>query len=256
MESNSKILNKQFTRYHKLQKDFEGLFSDQSAALFDSFLQFQTQSNISGDFLEIGVYKGRSALMSSLHLRDNEAFYLVDLSYYLLETQDRLAPILGNRGKFYQKSSKLLTREDLNISKHSIRWIHIDGEHTGNAVWNDLSLCEPLLTDEGILILDDFFNPAYPQITEATYAFLSAYPYSLSLILIGWNKAYFSRPLFARKYLSMIRKNLAESLHQRDINDFIICKTTTQEETECFGICHRFQDRDYYGLDSNPDDLP
>jgi hypothetical protein len=54
----------------------------------------------------------------------------------------------------------------------------------------------------------------------------------------------------------MIREDLGESLHNRDIHDFMICKTTTTQETPCFGIGYRFKDRDYYGLDANPDDIP
>jgi hypothetical protein len=245
-----------YASYLDKQIDFEGWFSDQSAALFDIFLDFQREQNIVGDFIEIGVYKGRSALMSALHLGDDEVFHLIDISSYLKETEKELAPILGQRGKFYQQRSELLTAEVLGLTKYSARWIHIDGDHTGRAVWNDLSLCEPLLSDDGIIILDDFFNVAYPQITEATFAFLSAYPYSLKLILTASHKAYLARPLFARTYLKMIRETLATSLHQRDIHDFMICKSTTNEETPCFGISSRWQDRDYYGLDANPDDLP
>jgi hypothetical protein len=254
--SNNQELSMTFALYQEAQKDFEGFFGDESAALFDIFLSFQKAQKITGNFLEIGVYKGRSALMSGFHLEENEMFHLIDMTYFLDEVEEKLNPILGNRGKYHQSLSQVLTADMIGVSKYSLRWIHIDGEHTGRAVWNDLSLCEPLLSDEGILVLDDFFNPAYPQITEATFKFLDRYPYSLSLILTGWNKAYLARPLFARQYLEMIRETLGSSLHQRNIHDFVICKTTTREETSCYGIGRRWQDRDYYGLDSNSDDIP
>jgi hypothetical protein len=243
--------------YEAQKNDFEGFFGDESAALFDIFLSFQKEQNIKGDFLEIGVYKGRSALMSGLHLENNEAFHLIDSYASLLEeVEKKMSLILGERGKYHPTPSQLLTSDMLGVSKYSLSWMHIDGSHTGRAVWNDLSLCEPLLSEEGILVLDDFFNPAYPQITEATFKFLNQYSYSLSLILTAWNKAYLARPLFARKYLEMIHDTLGPSLHQRNIHHFMICKSTTREETTCYGISHRWQDRDYYGLDINPDDLP
>lgn len=251
----SQVISKTFDSYLKAEKDFEGFFSDESAALFDIFLTFQKEYNIAGNFLEIGVYKGRSALMAAMHLQDEETFILVDPGYYLSEVEKKLYPILSNRGKYCQSLSQFLTADILGIPKYSLRWIHIDGDHTGQGVWNDLSLCESLLSDDELLVLDDFFNPAYPQITEATFKFLIQNPYSLSLILTGWNKAYLARPLFARKYLTMIRETLGVNLQQRNIDNFMICKTTTREETSCYGISHRWQDRDYYGLDNDPDDI-
>jgi hypothetical protein len=76
------------------------------------------------------------------------------------------------------------------------------------------------------------------------------------MFLCGWNKAYLARPMFATNYRKFIYQNLALELHKRDIHDFMITKTSTLDESTSLGICHRFVDRDYYGLDANPDYLP
>jgi predicted O-methyltransferase YrrM len=246
----------QFSVYTEKKNEIEGFFTDSSAALFDIFMSFQNTQFIAGDFLEIGVYKGLSALLEALHLGENEVFHLIDSSDYLDDACNLLKPILDERIIAYKQRSELIDTQNSAFKKRSFRWLHIDGEHTGSALYNDLLLCEPLLSNDGILVIDDFFNPTYPQITEATFKFLNVNPYSLSLILCGWNKGYLARPLEARKYLKMIREDLGESLHNRDIHDFMICKTTTTQETSCFGIGYRFKDRDYYGLDANPDDIP
>ena len=60
---------------------------------------------------------------------------------------------------------------ELMQHRRSFRWIHIDGEHTGQAVGNDLAIAHELLADDGIICIDDFFNPAYAQVSAASFPF-------------------------------------------------------------------------------------
>lgn len=249
--SNSKLV-----KFHELEVKIPGFILNQSIALWDALLCYQAEHHLLGDMVEIGVYKGRSALISSLHLREQEKFSLVDGTPWIEEARNNLDPILNNRGCYIQKMSYDLDIEYIKNIRHKCRWIHIDGEHTGRAVINDLESCEQMLSDDGILVLDDFFNPMYPQLTEAAFSFLGRNKFKLSMFLCGWNKAYLARPLFVVRYRDFIRQHLASELHLRDIHDFTITKTSTLDESTSFGICHRFSDRDYYGLDSDPDYLP
>jgi len=243
----------QLATYKKLKNGIEGFFPDESAALWDALLEFQETKRIRGNMIEIGVWKGLSALLSSLHLDKNEQFVLVDLNDSGKAT---LYPVLGKRMRFIKKYSFQLEDSDLTGLRNGCRWLHIDGDHTASSVTTDLNACEPLLSQEGILVIDDFFSPRYPQLTEAVYAFLASNRYKLSLFLCGWNKAYFARPLFARVYRAMVRESLAEALHGRGIHAFQITKTAPLDECGAFGITDRFVDRDYYGMDDSPDELP
>jgi hypothetical protein len=241
--------------YVDAQGAVEGFFSLESAALWDSLLAYQEHERVLGDMLEIGVYKGRSALMSSLHLRAGERFVLVDATEFMKEAEVHLKPILGNRGEYIYKMSNEL-RFDRQLISSKFRWIHVDGDHTGRSVLGDLEICEPLLSDDGCLVIDDFFSPMYPQLTETVYKFISINQTKLTLQLVGWNKAYLCRPLYARFYRRFIVQDLAAQLRQRNITEFSITKTTSLEESPTFGICTRLKDQDYYGLDSNPGELP
>jgi hypothetical protein len=60
--------------FNQLEEKVPGFLTSQNAALWDSLLSYQAEQYILGNMLEIGVYKGRSALMSSLHLREKEIF--------------------------------------------------------------------------------------------------------------------------------------------------------------------------------------
>ena len=223
-------------QFNELENKVSGFFTSQAAVLWDSLLCFQEEHSMLGNMLEIGVFKGRSALMSSLHLREQEKFFLIDGTHFIEEAEESLNPILGDRACYIQKMSYDLEMEFFKDIRHKCRWIHIDGEHTGRAVINDLEFCEQMLSDNGILILDDFFNPMYPQLTEAAFMFLQHNKFKLSMFLCGWNKAYLARPMFAVNYRNFIRQNLASELHKRNIHDFMIAKTSTLDESTSFGI--------------------
>jgi len=93
----------QLERFGQLEGQVEGFFTAQNAALWDALLSFQTEQRISGDFLEIGVYKGRSALLSALHLREAELFHLIDGSIFLEDAESHLTPILDSVGATFRK---------------------------------------------------------------------------------------------------------------------------------------------------------
>lgn len=241
--------------FQHLESQYEGFLTMECAVLWDCLLGCQAKKEINGHMLEIGVYKGRSALLSALHINPKEEFVLIDGTPFIHEAEKSLKSLLGKRGVWINQMSYQLTAGDLKKEK-GFRWIHIDGEHTGRAVTHDLEITEPLLSDFGMLVLDDFFNPMYPQLTEAVFAWLAANRYRLSIILCGWNKAYLCRPQTAPFYRSFIIKQLAEEIHRRDYHNFTITKTAALEETSAFGISPRFRDYDYYGLDSSPEKLP
>ena len=104
--------------------------------------------------------------------------------------------------------------------------------------------------------MDDFFNPAYPQVTAATFQYLLANPFGLTLFLCGHNKGYLCRPTAAQAYLQMIAARLSKDLAARGFRDLTVFKTTQPSDMNCFGVQGRFRNMDYYGLDSDPTKLP
>lgn len=82
---------------------------------------------------------------------------------------------------------------DVKMLRGKVRFFHADGSHKYDNVWNDIKLADALMGEEGILVLDDFQNPHYPQVQAATYSYISSYPDSFKVILIGGNKAVLCR---------------------------------------------------------------
>jgi hypothetical protein len=244
--------NSQLAVYRRYMKEFSGLpgwFWPDSVAIWDSLLSYQTASGKCGNFLEIGVFKGKSAAMAALHCRANEVYVLVDP---IIQPQARTTmDILKPDAVFFETDSVDFFRSGLTISNaNKFRWIHIDGEHTGMAIANDLNIANSLVNQDGIVVLDDFFNAQYPQITAAAFEWISHHPRQLQLFLVGDNKAYFCRLRAAHDYLSYIKDSLHKDMVLRD-RDVTIWKTTTPSDMNAFGITGRFGEHVYIGPDWN-----
>ncbi len=231
-----------------------GFMSAANVAVWDTFLCAQNRFYAQGHLLEIGVFKGRSASVLCQHKRPDEEVWLVDFSQFLAEAESNLATLKSPGVRFvHEKSSDLWKNPEIAQRRRQFRWIHIDGEHTGHAVANDLALAADLLSNEGLICVDDFFSPAYPQISAATYMWLANHPFELELIFCGDNKGYLARPTYAYQYLNLIRQQLAGELKGRGYTDFTLFKTSPTGDSNCWGIGSRRGDRDIYGLDADPD---
>lgn len=223
-------------RFRAAFADVPGWFQIQSIAIWDSLLTAQTAYGIRGNFLEIGVWKGRSALLTTLHSAPEEECVFVD-PLPLGEARRKLETVRRSGLHFVCGKSRSLVPGTLpGAAPPSYRWIHIDGEHTGLAVAHDLALAASLLGEGGIIVVDDFFAPAYPQITFAVLDHLRAHPKSLMMFLCGFNKGYLCHPADGRWLLEHVAENMAGDLRARGVDPFTIYKTTDPLDLNCFGI--------------------
>jgi hypothetical protein len=235
-----------------------GYFSEVSLVIWDSLLSHQQRCGVRGSLLEIGVFKGKSAGALALFTRENEDLALIDLSDDLEEVASNLDSFCSGTVKAIQARSDAVEVSDWGKSEEpDYRWIHIDGEHTAKAVLSDLELAEQLLSDKGIICVDDFFSYQYPQITLATADFLSANAGRLTLFLTGWNKAYLCRPEYAAaNLLPYVRDSLVGDLENRGYKKFTLYKTDYPDHYNCFGLGMIYPGRRLHGPDSDPDTIP
>lgn len=246
-----------FEKWNERTGSTPGFFYTEAAGAWDVILSYQEDSGLPGHLAEIGVYMGKSASLLALHARPKEQLVLVDLGFPS-ETRELLESLAPKGALVYleQRSSQAIRVPVASAWPRSFRFIHIDGEHTGEAVINDLRLACAWLGDSGIICLDDFFNPMYPQLTAAVFEFLAAHRHELTLVLCGHNKGYLCRPTASHLYLGLIRSRLVKELAERGLREVTVFKTTQASDLNCFGIAARFRDLDYYGLDSDPSQLP
>jgi hypothetical protein len=183
-----------------------GGMSPQSAIIWDTLLNQQLAENIFGDMAEIGVFRGFGACLMAGYLRQTERLTLVDMMVGLDYSEEAIREVAGadvlDRIIFHQIDSMRLRRARKLSIDREFRFFHIDGEHSYDAVTNDLILAADNIAPYGIAVVDDFFSAASPAITHAVFDYISRPGSNLSLFLIGYNKAY----LCFNKWLGFYRE--------------------------------------------------
>ena len=231
------------TEYYDKYGNIAGWLSDISCALCDIILTLQEEEGVRGDLMEIGVAFGKTAFMMHLHARENETIILNDISRDLLD--DVVSRMRSERSinirSFYQSSD---TIDILHIHECSVRFVHIDGDHRYQGVLADLIIADRVLSDDGILVLDDFSVPQFLGITAAYYEYAALHPGRFKMFLAGHNKAYVCRPDKANGFLKFVRDRLPGELRARGQTDFTFW-WHDGDRVRCFGINQRQWDRDF-----------
>jgi hypothetical protein len=186
------------------------------------------------------VWKGKSAALAALHCQGDDACVFVDVMP-LDEAKARIqSGHTRNNCHYLQEQSQFLARPFVSQGIRAFRWIHVDGEHSGQSVTNDLEIADHLLSDRGIAVFDDFFSPGYSQVTQAVFQFLATRPGRFALVLCGFNKGYLCRPKAAGEYLQFVRTSLYSNMADRGCDKVTIWKTTEPGDMNAFGVTDRY----------------
>ena len=136
-------------RFTQIQSDVdkvEGFLLSVNIAVWDVFLEYQETHHIVGHLGEIGVYKGKSAIILAHHQQSGEQLWLVDFSDFIEEAKRNIDPLTTHEVRYLKQKSVTLHRSPALLPhRRSFRWIHIDGEHTGQAVASDLAIAHQLI---------------------------------------------------------------------------------------------------------------
>jgi SAM-dependent methyltransferase len=187
-------------------RDVEGWFFPVDAYLFGFIDEVQRRESIAGDLFEIGVHHGKTSLFLARMRRKGESVGVCDVFDQQELNRDHSGE--GNRAVFernlrghdlrvFAKLSSDLTPDDTTTR---CRFFHIDGGHRAEDVVNDLEVAARALLPDGVVAVDDLFNPNWPGVGEGFYRFLATHPDVFVPILIGGNKVLFTRPPAAATY--------------------------------------------------------
>lgn len=166
----------------------EGWLDAFSARAIACLGKAQTGAGVTGSVGEIGIHHGRLFILLRLLATPAEKSFAIDLFGDQGANVDRSG--LGNEAAFRRNlathaggeggvaiisgDSNRLTPEDIRSAAGPVRLMSIDGGHTAETTANDLRLADSLLVPGGIAILDDYFNPLWPDVaTGAATYFLS-----------------------------------------------------------------------------------
>jgi hypothetical protein len=199
------------------QRSIDGMLLEVSAAKWCTLLEWQHATWSwcgveNADYLEIGTYKGKSASILAHFCEEYGNKLTVVDPEIRAEAKSNLGCISSRIDFIEQRSEQLRFSDYHKENIRNLAFIHVDGMHTHSAVVSDLTVCEELLSDYGIICLDDFHTDLYPQIPAATYHYLSSGISDLSIFSIGFNKAYLCRNTAKPHYLQCVGKYMIYAL--------------------------------------------
>lgn len=192
-----------------------GGLSEPTRVIWNSLLNFQSQElGASGHGMEIGVWYGFGAGFILHHLAEDEHLLLID-KYMNWEqfgsTLEFFVPGANARAVLMRRDSKSIFSNDID-SKFlgGCRFLHVDGEHSYEAVLKDLELAEALLSDSGMIVVDDVLNALCPQVTQALFEYCNASE-TLELLMFAFNKAYLVRKKALDPYRQWFMRAFSET---------------------------------------------
>ena len=183
----------------------------------------QKLRGVVGSVCEIGVHHGRFFILLHLLTQPNESSAAWDL--FENQTENKDASGSGDRIRFESnlrvhgcgfRRIRIFSENSLRLTKGMIlegaggkvRLFSVDGGHTAEVTANDIKLAAEVLTEGGILLLDDCFNESWPGVAEGTFRCLIDQCVSIVPFAIFGNKLAFTTDLDAaeayRKALNLL----------------------------------------------------
>ena len=154
--------------------------------------------------LEIGTWKGGWAISMAENDRSRR---IVCVDPYPNLTSVREAFL--NTAKTRASNQVTLLRSLTEVSKQDLRnfdVIHLDGEHSQQAVENDFKITAPLLSSRGLYIIDDIFYHSFPGVTAAAFQYIDQF--DLAPFLFSEKKLYLCRKSQYQNYYSAAKSML------------------------------------------------
>jgi hypothetical protein len=76
------------------------------------------------------------------------------------------------------------------LGTQGVRLFSVDGGHTRLHAINDLAIAQELIVGGGLILLDDFFGPHWPGVTEGFFEFMAKYNRRLAPVMFFENKLF------------------------------------------------------------------
>jgi hypothetical protein len=169
-----------------------GMLQRAGARALLTVLSAQEQNNITGSIAEIGTYHGRTFIGLALAARLDETVLAVDV--FKDDGKPFRAEFDNNVHLHLPANRRVVV---LDRGSHAItppawaaalgapaRLVHIDGNHARKSVLYDFALAASHLSPCGVIVVDDFCNEFFPDVTIATVEALHAHPHIQPLVLV------------------------------------------------------------------------
>ncbi|MFN3628234.1 MAG: class I SAM-dependent methyltransferase, partial [Parvibaculum sp.] len=232
----------------ELAESFDGMMNPISIALFEALLGFQKAQGVTGNCIEFGVYRGRSASIILKHMGRGEQAMLVDVADY--PQLDRLR-LVNPAFEFVKGKSEDLTNDPriTGFVAKGVRFSHHDASHSYVNVSAEMALMEPHIAPRGLMVLDDFGNPNYMQVIAACFHHLAQSDCTLEVLLFANNKAYLCRKEDFDFYSNFLIEGILPLLIGAGLSVYLT-RTERNPRYRAFSIVPKMRptDPDRYGI--------
>jgi hypothetical protein len=191
-----------------------GYLKSLDARLIVALAAWQTTNKILGNLAEIGVHHGKLFFLLALSRQSGEKSLAIDL---FEDDEMNAATRFGGRSRAFSthaanlnvtfESTEVLKADSLTLTSDDImrrvgrvRIFSVDGGHLYHHVAHDLPLAFSTLTPGGVIVVDDFCNPEWPDVTSATYDFVRTQQGKIVPAILTRNKLYLAPPDIASAY--------------------------------------------------------
>lgn len=213
-------------RYAEGFHEIEGWLERPMASVIAALDEEQRRRGVVGDFVDVGVHNGRVAVLWLLLSRKAERVIAVDWFQGASATGpspeheafrrnvDRFAAPFRDRLTVLRRDSRDLTAEDYQtlLGEDGARLFSIDGTHTAEATRIDLDNALAVLTQGGIVLVDDYFNQHWPGVSEAVGRLFFERTPRIRPFLVGWQKVLFCDVSHAEAYRAAVADAVAPPL--------------------------------------------
>jgi methyltransferase family protein len=191
-----------------------GYLKSLDARLIVALAAWQTANKIVGGLAEIGVHHGKLFFLLALSRQIGEKSLAIDL---FEDDEMNASTRFGGRNRAFSthaanlnvtlKSTEVLKADSLTLTSDDImsrvgkvRIFSVDGGHLYHHVAHDLPLAFSILAPGGVIVMDDFCNSEWPEVTSATYDFVRAQEGKIVPAILTRNKLYLAPPDIASAY--------------------------------------------------------
>lgn len=206
-------------RYLSRHAGVDGWLDPYSAAFIAEIGRIQLAAGVAGAVAEIGVHAGRLFILLKLLAAAGEKALAIDIfadQHLNLDASGR-----GDEGRFRANLARWADLDGLETIHASslevrpaeilarvggCRLFSIDGGHTEACAHNDLLLAEATTVEAGVAILDDYFNPRWPDVSTGAARYFARPGAALRPFAISPNKVYLARPAHHALYQRELRR--------------------------------------------------
>ena len=187
------------------------------AYCFAALLLHQNQTNVIGSVAEIGVGEGRSFFLLAQSLVSGQRWLAADLfdegpvingEHKKLTDFKATAARLNltfDTGCVLVGPSERITRSQIANTVGAVRFFSIDGGHMLEHVRSDSLLAQSVLTEDGVIVFDDFGNPEWPEVTVGVLEFLKTERQKCVPFAITKGKLYVCHPDYQARYINALK---------------------------------------------------